>query len=77
MSTRHDHGSPAPCPNSMTIGLDEAASYLGLSEAEVRDLVRRKVLYPVYPGYFFNLEVLAAWKSENLTHVVTETPSET
>lgn len=76
MSTRHESGSPAPCRDPQTIGLDEAASYLGLSEAEVRDLVRRKVLFPVHPGYYFNLEVLAAWKSENLTHIVNESPSE-
>ena len=76
MSTRHESGSPAPCHSSLTIGLDEAASYLGLSEDEVRDLVRRKVLFPVYPDYYFNLEVLAAWKCENLTHIVNESPSE-
>ena len=50
MSTRHESGSPAPCRDPQTIGLDEAASYLGLSEDEVRDLVRRKVLFPVHPG---------------------------
>ena len=67
MSTRTD---------SPLMGLEETASYLGMSEAQVLQLVREKKLYPVKPGPLFNLEILADWKSRNLTHIVTPTPPE-
>ncbi len=67
MSTRTD---------SPLMGLEETASYLGMSEAQVLQLVREKKLYPVKPGPLFDLEVTANWKAANLTRFVTPTPPE-
>ena len=58
------------------MSLAETAGYLGLTEAQVLELVRQKELYPVRPGLLFNLEILADWKSRNLTHIVTPIPPE-
>ena len=56
--------------------LEETAEYLGLTEAQVLDLVHRGELYPVRPGPLFNLEIMVEWKSRNLTRIVTPTPPE-
>ena len=69
----HDSGQQRPT-DSPLMDLQETASYLGLSEAEVLELVRQKELYPMKCGPLFNLEVTASWKAKNMTHVVTETP---
>ena len=60
--------------DSALMGLEETASYLGLSEAQVCELVRLGELYPVKPGPLFHLEILAAWKCANLMRI--ETPPE-
>lgn len=72
-SARHEHGERR-APDSPLMDLQETASYLGLSEAQVLQLVREKKLYPVKCGPLFDLEVTASWKAKNMTHVVTETP---
>ena len=56
--------------------LEETADYLGLTQAQVLELVRSGELAPVRPGPRFNLEIMVAWKSRNLVRIISPTPPE-
>lgn len=56
--------------------LEETAGFLGLTEAQVLELVREGELFPVRPGPRFNLEIMVEWKSAHLVRIVRPTPPE-